>query len=348
MSKNALVISLNFNPGHVSHLVASYKQCEEIGYSSTYLVANEFVDFLPQNCRMTTLENSELNAQLAIFLFPSQKNLPLIWKLKRKGCKIIYIFHEPLAPMKVYYQSGFSIRYLIKLWLINRVSALTVKWSDIILLPSNKAFALYRDNVLYKNNKYFYLPLMYADEREDVFENKKRLYFSYIGTIAADHSFTEYLNFVKWAVTNNVLQPMKFLIATKSEFEIPDELKNNARVVIHKGKPMTDSEINGHYASSLVLWNAYARTTQSGVLAKSFMFGTPALVMRHNLNEFMHDGRNVVSITDNSEYNQIETAISHILNNYDSFSKSARDEFEESFLYKKYNNQLKEIISSCN
>ena len=28
----AYIISLNFNPGHVSHMVASYKQCEEMGY----------------------------------------------------------------------------------------------------------------------------------------------------------------------------------------------------------------------------------------------------------------------------------------------------------------------------
>ena len=31
MSK-ALVISLNFHPGHVSHMVASYRQLEELGY----------------------------------------------------------------------------------------------------------------------------------------------------------------------------------------------------------------------------------------------------------------------------------------------------------------------------
>ena len=28
-----LIISLNFNPGHVSHLIASYKQCEDLGYA---------------------------------------------------------------------------------------------------------------------------------------------------------------------------------------------------------------------------------------------------------------------------------------------------------------------------
>lgn len=347
-NKNALIISLNFNPGHVSHLVASYKQCDELGYTSTYFVAKEFINFLPKDSDILIFEKDLDKVHLAIFLFPSQKNLPLIWKLKHKGCKVIYIFHEPLAQMKIYRESGFSIKYLIKLWLINHISALTVKWSDIVLLPSKKALNLYKENQLYKNSNYYYLPLMYVDERCDVYKTKERLYFSYIGTIAADHSFTEFLNFVKWAVKHDVLPNIKFLIATKSEFEVPDDIKKSSRVVIHKGKAMSDAEINDHYARTLVIWNAYTRTTQSGVLAKSFMFATPALVMRHNLNEFMHDKVNVMSITDNSDCLQIQSAISHIINNFNTFSNASREEFERSFLYSKYNIQLKEILDSCN
>lgn len=348
MNSKALVISLNFNPGHVSHLVASYKQCEELGYIPSYYVDRRFIDFLPKDSSILTSENRLNKAKLAIFLFPSQKNLLLIWKLKRQGCKIIYIFHEPLAPMKVYREAGFSLKYLVKLWLINHISALTVKWSNIILLPSKKALSFYKENPLYNNTNYYYLPLMYADERSDIYRNKQRLYFSYIGTIAADHSFAEFLNFVKWAINNNALPELKFLIATKSNFEVPSELLDNSRVIIHKGRPMTDTEINDHYARTLVIWNAYTRTTQSGVLAKSFMFATPALVMRHNLNEFMMDGGNVVSITDNSDCKQIESAILHVVKNFATFSDASREEFERSFLYKRYNNQLKEIIDSCN
>ena len=130
-------------------------------------------------------------ADLAIFLFPSHKNLSLIWKLKRKGCKVIYIFHEPLAPMKVYKDAGFSWKYLAKLWVVDHVSALTVKWSDVILVPSRKAIKYYNENKLYTNHNCHYLPLMYADEREERHTLMPRRYFSYIGTIAADHSFDE-------------------------------------------------------------------------------------------------------------------------------------------------------------
>ena len=116
----ALIISLNFHPGHVSHMVASYKQCEELDYESIYYVNPVFAPYLPKDSRIVLAVSSERpKADLAIFLFPSQKNLPLIWKLKRQGAKVVYIFHEPLAPMKVYREAGFSKKYLAKLWVID-------------------------------------------------------------------------------------------------------------------------------------------------------------------------------------------------------------------------------------
>ena len=162
--------------------------------------------------------------------------------------------------------------------------------------------------------------------------------------MAADHSFQEYLEFVEWAVTNNKLEGIRFMISTKSEFEIPEIIKNSNRVSIHKGIPMTDEEINTYYSSSIAVWNAYARTTQSGVLAKSFMFATPAVVMRANLNEFTHDGVNVVAIEDNSDKEQIAAAIQKIYENQESFSTECRREFEKSFYYRVYNELFKKII----
>lgn len=342
----ALIISLNFNPGHVSHMVASYNQCEELGYKSIYYVDPSFAPFLPLDSNISyTSSGIEFKVDLAIFLFPSQRNLPLIWKLKRKNTKLVYIFHEPLAPMEVYRKAGFSRKYLAKLWVIDHISAITVKWCDYILVPSRKAVKYYEENIRYKNKNYHYLPLMYCDEREERYTRIPRLYFSYIGAVAADHSFLEYLEFVEWAVINNKLENISFLIGTKSEFEIPKVLKNSNRVCIYKGKPMTDEEINTYYSSSIAVWNAYARTTQSGVLAKSFMFGTPAIVLRVNLNEFTHDNQNVVAIDDNTDKEQIAEAVEKIYENFDVFSTESRKEFERSFYYKNYNDVFRGIIN---
>lgn len=343
--KTALIISLNFHPGHVSHMVASYKQCEELGYKASYFVNLKFEKYLPENSRILKDGiNSCPITDLAIFLFPSQKNLPLIWRMKRKGVKVVYIFHEPLSPMKEYRKAGFSYAYLARLWVVNRISQLTVQWSDAILLPSQKAVTFYENNPLYVNKNYYYIPLMYDDERCEYHSSMPRLYFSYIGTVAADHSFNEFLRFVEWAVTENRLPSVRFLIATKSSFEVPEVLKKNKRVVINQGKPFTDEEINAYYASTICVWNAYSRTTQSGVLAKSFMFGTPALVMCSNLNEFTHNGKNVVALKDNTNMEEIASAIELICQHQDAFSSECRLEFEKSFYYGVYNNQFGKIV----
>lgn len=343
---NALIVSLNFNPGHVSHMVASYKQCEELGYEVMYYTDSKFKNFLPLGSRILQYGIAERpKVDLAVFLFPSQKNLKMIWEMKRQGTKIVYIFHEPLATMMEYRKCGFSYTYLAKLWIINRISSLTVNWSDVILLPSKKAVQLYEKNSLYKNNNYHYLPLMYDDEcKVQSLSNLPRKYFSYIGTIAADHSFSEFLDFVCWAIRENRLLKLNFLIATKSDFELPDELKNSKRVTIQKGRPLKNEEINNYYSSTYVVWNAYARTTQSGVLAKSFMFGTPAIVLKKNLSEYTKDGLEVVAINDNKKFEEIDVAINDIIDNFSVFSLACRKRFMETFYYKVYNQQMKKIL----
>lgn len=344
--KQALIISLNFHPGHVSHMVASYKQCEELGYQSIYYVDSLFVNFLPKGTRILKFGTDPCPiTDLAIFLFPSQKNLPLIWKMNHRGVKVVYIFHEPLSPMKDYRKAGFSYKYLAKLWVINRISQLTVKWSDIILLPSKKAVDFYEKNPLYSNNNYHYLPLMYDDEQKSSDKSISKYYFSYIGTVAADHSFDEFLSFVEWAIEKNKLPELKFLIATKSTFETSEILKKSNRVVIQQGRPLSDEEINAYYASTLVVWNAYARTTQSGVLAKSFMFGTPALVLKKNCNEFAHDGIEIKAIEENTNKEEIASAIETVKNNFSVYSENCRKRFLESFYYRKYNNFVEKLIN---
>ncbi len=343
----AFIISLNFHPGHVSHLVASYKQCEELGYEAVYYVNSQFKEFLPKNSRIIIHGEKYEAPSLAIFTFPSQKNLSLIWKWRKLGTKIIYIFHEPLAPLKVYRRAGFSWKYLAKLWVIDRINALTAKWSHAILIPSEKAVEYYKKNPIYKNQNFHYLPLMYDDECADKYVNVQREYFSYIGTVAADHSFDEYLHFVEWAVKENRFANLKFLIATKSEFDVPESLKLSERVVIQKGRPLSDEEINIYYASTYCVWNAYARTTQSGVLAKSFMFGTPAIVLEKNVSEFVEAGREIETVEDNHSCEQIEKAVSKIVDNFEDYSKNCRERFMTTFFYRNYNKTLEEILAHC-
>lgn len=343
MKPTALIVSLNFNPGHVSHLVASYRQMEELGYSSVCYVNPLFSKFLPDNVNIVTSDFKIPKCEVAIITFPSLHNISLINRLRKQGTKVIYVFHEPLAPLRHYRTAGFSYKYLAKLWIIDHINSLTVKWSDCILIPSKKALEYYHKNPKYKNPNVQYIPLLYDDEAIDV-KPCKRQYISYIGTVAADHSFDEFLKYVEKAIECNWNLEYKYLIATKSEFDVPEKLSISPRVVIKKGTPLTNDEINQAYASSVLVWNAYARTTQSGVLAKAYMFGTPALVMNHNLNEFMVDRQTIYSIGDNKDTNEIQRGVEDIILNFNKYTKNCRDLFLTRFYYRNYNKILKDIL----
>ncbi len=352
MQKTAIIISLNFNPGHISHLIAYYKQCQDLGYQSILYINEQFKPFISEDYEIITYgERHPASADLAIFTFPCEKNLSEIKYLKYKlKTKIIYIFHEPLEKLSVYRKSGFSIIKLIELAIINIINVITIKWSDIILLPSNKALNLYDSNKVYKNENRHYIPLMYDDERKENHSKMHRIYFSYIGTIAPDHSYNEFIEFVKYAITNKKMQELSFLIATKSKIEKSDEiikLLNTNRLMIFSGTPLSDEQINNFYTSSLIVWNAYERTMQSGVLAKAFMFGTPVIVMRKNISEFVEDGREVVAIDDNKSFDQIENAVNKILVNHKSYSDACRNRFLKTFYYKNFNEQFLHIVEDC-
>ena len=352
MQKTVIIISLNFHPGHVSHLIASYKLCQNLGYKSLLYIDEQFSSFIPNGFDTIVYGKKRPKvADVAIFTFPSEKNLYEIGYLKYKlNTKIIYIFHEPLEKMSAYWKAGFSIRKLIKLVIINGINILTLKWSDVILIPSKKSLDLYDGNKRYKNKNRHYLPLMYDDELKDTHSKMPRIYFSYIGTIASDHSYKEYKEFVKYAIENNRLEGIKFLIATRTKVKKTQEIKNlidTGKLTIYDGAPLRDEQINAYYASSFVVWNAYERTNQSGVLAKSFMFGTPAIVMKKNISEFMEDGKEVIEIVDNKSCDQIETAVTTILDNYQAYSNACRERFLTTFFYNNYNEKFSLIIDSC-
>lgn len=346
--KKALIVSLKFNPGHASHMIASYKQCEELGFESTYYIAPEFKDFLPENDRMIVYgEENPKDIDLAIFLFPSQKVLPTIWKLRRNHkCKVLYVFHEPVISFDEYSEAGYTKIQVIMEQLKDLVGCWIVRSADAVLLPSKKAYKNFEVCKRYKNKNYHYVPLLFDDENDGNIDVERK-YFSYIGTIASDHSYEEYIKFMLWAINNNEMPEVKFMIATKSSVERTSEIEaaiSTGRLTIIDGKPMSNEEINTHYSESYIIWNAYERMMQSGVLPKAFMFGTPALVLKKNESEFVKDGEGVVAINDNQSFEEIRSAVSKVVESFDIYSKRCRELFFRDFFYRTHNELFKNII----
>ena len=167
MSNIAYIVSLNFNPGHVSHLIAGYMQMRDLGYNPVCLVNQKFIDFLPGEVKCAVYGNDELEpCTVAMFLFPSEKNLKLMRFLRRRyKSKIIYLLHEPLDNLKAYWFAEKSILHILKIWAVGIINALTVRRSNVVILPSEKALKLYNGSCLYSNRNSAMIPLMFADEQ---------------------------------------------------------------------------------------------------------------------------------------------------------------------------------------
>ena len=350
--EQALIISLNFNPGHVSHLMAGYKQFEELGYNSVYYIDKKFVSLLPEESEVYIQGRGGkklCNVKVALFLFPSQYNLIEIIKLKVRfrELKIIYIFHEPMESLRIYSKSGFTSKMLFKALVTNMINTCVVWMSNVILLPSDKAIKLYDKKKYYLNRNRYYIPLMFDDESNENTQQIERKYFSYIGTIASDHSFKEFLNFVEWAINNSKLMSLNFMIASKNRLNRDTRIQkliSSGRLSLIDGSPLTNEQINKCYCSSYIVWNAYIRTTQSGVLVKSFMFGTPVIVLEKNISEFAVNGYEVVSIRYNYSFEEINKAVETILSDFSRYSNNCRQRFLNTFYYKNHNQIIEKII----
>lgn len=345
---NVLIISLNFNPGHFSHLIANYKLFENCGFTP-YLYINKSFNRMDEKNEFRKINCSSDLSRLktiyaSVFWFPSLKNIFEIIRLRIFfQSKIIYIYHEPFDSIKSYYKAGFGFNKIVEICLINLVNIPVILLSHQIVLPSSVSLSLYKNKYTIFNNNYSLIPLLFDDEEA---EESPKKFISYIGTIAADHAFDKFVSFVDSAVKNNWFPDLKFLIATKSkipagEKDILEPYLQSGKVVISEDHPMTTTEINNYFNRSFVVWNAYDRSNQSGVLPKAYMFGAAVIVLSRNAGEFIENHKTGILINDNNDEHEIKNAIEEVLSNKDFFFQNCRTMFLNTFYYKnKINNFL--------
>ena len=349
--KNALIISASDNIGHISLANAWYEICHALNYSCKLYLSEKLYDYVDNKTHILKkelIQNTKWD--LAIIISPSEDNLKLIHRLRKRGTKIGYIFHEPFEHYSYFWQGNLKNRILKLGRLIFQL--LTLINSNIIFLPSDKAYKIYNSRFIFKqacrNN--FIFPLIFKDEKEKAITPIDKKYFSFIGSICEDHFFEGFLLLISEIIKKNLIPEVKLLIATKATLDkyenILKEIRNSNRLVIISGKVMSNEEINKYYNESFLIWNAYNRTTQSGVLVKSYMFGTPVLYLKCNQNEFYKDGYNALSIHSNTNTQEMITAINQVYTNRERYSTGARNSFEQLFNYKKFVPLLKRQLDS--
>jgi len=342
--EKVLVISLRFNPGHYSHLIATYKMVRDAGFDPVLFVHPEFRRMDANGEYKAIYSSTELRhlgaIRTAVFWFPSVKNVLEALRLKYayKAC-LVYIYHEPFESISQYMASGFGFFKVLKILLVNIVSLLTVALSDRVVLPSNKATEIYRRKYRWLNRDFVKVPLIFDDEASEADLSVTKSTFSYIGTVAVDHAFDKYVSFVEAAIQGNWLPQYRFAIGTRSV--IPEAqmkqlrpLLKSGRLAITEGKPLNTEEINHFYRESVIVWNAYNRSMQSGVLPKAFMFGAAVISSQAIASEYVKHEVTGMVVRSNSDVLEIKRAAEVITTKPQEFARSCRHKFETTFYYK--------------
>lgn len=332
-----------------------YGLLNDLGYDAHLYVNRQFLkneeDCLVKS-RIKLKHSDYRDFKIVVVLFPDLHNTWNLFKFKLLGnAKLIYLFHEPIDNYLSFRHSGFTIKQILRLFLINEFNKFTTFISTYVLLASNKSYVTYRSRYKYLNSRYFLVPLLFDDESKLCSVNTSgRKYISYIGSIASDHAFEKFCAFVVYAIKNNFFKDKIFLIATSSTLntQIKKELLSlgsSVNLIIKDGVWLSNQEINYYFSKSVVVWNAYDRSNQSGVLAKSFMFGTPVLGNSLVLNEFIIDKINGIYLKNNSDEVEITAAIFDIMKDFDSYSTNSRRTFMKNYNYKKYISLFESILS---
>lgn len=338
----AILVSKRFNPGHISHMEANAKLLENEGFKVWFNVHHKFLQFSDSAMadKVTgffswlTLRKGDL----FIIWFPSITvvlNLMLVRVFTK--ATTVYTYHEPYTSFSSYRLAGFSWLKTVRVTAISMVSRVICALSEKIILPSARALQTIPRATL-EPRRYAVINLMFTDETGSHTQGLTRDFVAYIGTIAEDHAFDEYIRLLQDCIANSKLLPLKFLIATRSQLPEKHLATINdgvfsGRLVVQSGRPMTNSEINRFYAQSFVIWNAYRRSMQSGVLPKAYMFGTPVLVSTRNQSEHFEDGIHGLLISDSYTTVEFQRAIERLQIDWALISQNCRAHYEEYFDY---------------
>lgn len=339
-----VIVSMRFNPGHFSHLAATYRLFQQRGYVSLLLVHPNFNDMAAAEGMDSVNELRALRSKGpisgAVFWFPSLYNLFLILLLRvLYRTRSVYVFHEPIASFREFSRAGFGWRRLLRVFSVNMVSATICVLVDHIILPSRRAERAYRVRYLMLNRSYSVVPLIFSDESTAECSPVDRTLIAYIGTIAPDHAFDRFLKFVEQAVAKGWLRDHQFAVATSSplrpeQADVLGRLVVSGRVIVEAGNPLSNAAINGYFARSLVVWSMYRRSTQSGIIPKAYMFGTPVLATKGVTDEYVRNFETGRVLECDADDESILGAMVEIIEHSATYDVKCREYFAATFHYR--------------
>jgi hypothetical protein len=343
----AALISLHFAPVYASHLIAYGKLLRSDGWDVCFIVHPKYAGFADFEDVGTVIEKSETaawlktsHANVALFLNAAIGNALLATRMKREGVRAWYVFHEPDALRNHFSE---SLKDLATLAVAQMASITMLLVSSGVIVPSQAALARYQRHFLRYNGNVSVVHLLFDDElpadcRIDSLESRR--HFSFIGNASEAHGFRAFLEFAKHALGNGC--DFDFSIATRST--ISASILNDpemqryielGRMHIQQGRVLSAVEMTASYLESFCVWNLYRCTTQSGVLPRAFMLGTPVIAnSRGSFPEFVRPGMNGELIDNSDDWDSILYAALRIRERFPWYARECRRAFCESFHYR--------------
>ena len=350
----ALIASLKYSPGHLSHILAWHKALKELNYDARILLHDnyrEIVTFKQKEISFGTTINDVFDA--VIFQNPSLTNMKFLGEAKKgnRNIKSLYVYHEPWDSLSNLLKRRPEFKNLIVSIIAHKFSSKLLENLDCVVLPSKHAEKIYEKYDKKFNPCFCHIPLLFDDEATEAdLKDFDRTFFSYIGHVTTGHLFQEFLQFVKRSCEskNNI----RFCIATRSDLTtvihanswIQSAINEGSLQIFH-GRSLSNQEINNHYRKSFCIWNLYQGSTQSGVLPKAFMFGTPVIASPiGSFPEYVQSGKNGEIINSSVDFYEINSRLEKIKSSFKNYSTNARNTFLETFYYKANLTKLRAIL----
>jgi len=351
------IASMNFSPGHLSHIFAYAQLFEQLGHNVILLLDKGYSPLIINSYNrfdcywFEDIERiSKTDCDVLLLMNPSIHNHRIAMFLKKRfATRIIYLYHEPWDSVKGYLREG--VFQAIKAVAAHYFSVKVLKLADSVIVPSHYAAKLYEQNDKRYNTNYQVVPLLFDDEAGENIEMSQKEYFSYIGHAVRGHAFDLFVDFIKFA--QRELPQIRFEIATRTD--LSEIFKNDKQIieminrgtlrVIH-GRPLTNEEINIVYRRSFCVWNIYRRSTQSGVLPKAFMFGTPVIASNiGSFPEYVKEGCNGF-LVDSYDRKVLLEKLNQCLKNITILGHGARETFKTTFWWRTHLGKISNILNT--
>jgi glycosyltransferase involved in cell wall biosynthesis len=343
-------------------MIALAQSLRALGFEVTFILDEGYLSLsglslIGDTVPASQYHNDPARPQLdvAIFCNSAIKNHSLARTLRAEKTSVFYLFHEPESVWNWQVLKSEGAMKALRFLFSTYYSIKTLRQASGVIVCSSYAYSLYQQNYLRFNRNVYVMPLPFDDEvGSERFEQmrSKKQYFGFVGTACKAHGFDDFVNFAKFSLRNG--SDIPFAIATRvnlaSLLQSDQELANlvkQGKIRMQHGRELSNDEINQYSLECFCIWNVYLRSTQSGVLPRSYMAGTPVLASRvGSFQEEVQPGFTGEFVDVNEDPAVILATVQNLREHAADYFDECRRRFLEKFYFRANCNQLTEIINT--